>query len=739
MDKDIVQDARERFKEAKEKDREQTDRMLEELRFSNSADFQQWPESIRKMRENAEGGARPCLTFDQTNQYIQQVVNESRQNKPSIQVRPVDSKADIKVADALSGLFRHIEDVSRADIAYDTAIEHAARCGRGWLRVNTQIIDPSINQQEIIIQRIADPLSAWLDPDYQEPDGSDAMDGGIEAMIGRRAFSRQYPDADSMAGKSDPDGWCDKDGVRVLEYFKVREDKTHFLVFDDPANPGEEVTLSEDKYWEAVKEIGFKPPLIREYWAKKRTCQWYKITGEEVLEETKFPAGYVPLIPVIGSELWIEGKRYLSGLVRPMMDPARAYNYDRSNYIEHVSLQTKIPYLAAAEAVEGYENEWRNANRSNSAYLPWNALDSDGTPLPKPERAQGPVASAAYAQGSQMAQNDIQASIGMYRANLGAPSNETSGKAINERKMQGETANFHYSDNMSRSVRHLGRIIMEMLPNVIDTKRELRILGEDGQASTVTLDPEQSQSAIYKNPDKKSNLISFNPNVGRYDVSIQVGPAFGTRRQEAVEALQQVIGGNPQMMALLGDEFVKMMDIPGAEKIAKRMQSMLPPEAREQEGEDGDGPSPEVQQVMQQAQQAIQQKDMEAQQMLQQMQQMAEQLQKMQQAIEDKAADRDADIQKEQIKADAQVACEQIKAGAQQQAGQETAAHEQGESDQAMMAVVEVTNSVKALAEQLAQQNMHIFQAVAEVADAVFQPTDGGSPSVPAEVYQDEP
>lgn len=750
MDKDIVKEGRERFDACREFTREQRDLMRDDLNFSNPADPQQWPEEIKTLRANAAGGPRPCLTFDQTNQYISQVVNESRQNKPSIKVRPVDSKGDIKVADALTGVFRHIEDVSRADIAYDTAIEHAARTGLGWIRINTKVIDPYTNAQEILIQRIADQMSVELDPDWQEPDGSDAMFGFVESYTSKAAFQRAYPDAELSDWKSDTNGWLTDKQIRLVEYFNLTEQKESMLVMDDPINPGEDLVLTEKEYWEAVKETGTRLPIIRQYYAKTRKCGWYKMNGTEVLEKSEFPASFVPLVPVIGSELWIDGKRHLCGMVRPMKDPMRAYNYDRSNYIEQVSLQTKVPYLAAAEALEGHEPEWQNANRSNASYLPYNHVDSDGNPLPSPRREQAPQASSAYVQGVMQAQNDIQASIGMYRASLGAPSNETSGKAINARQRQGETANFHYSDNMSRSLRQVGRIILEMYPRVFDTKREMRILGEDGSSTTVTMDPAQPQGATMKG----SHLASFNPSIGKYDITVTVGPAFGTRRQEAVEAMKEIIGGNPQMMAMLGDEFVRMMDIPGAEKIAKRLGTMLPPAVQEMEAAENqkDGaPSPEVQQVIQQAQAAIAQRDQAGQQLSQQLQQALGELARLQAELADKDADRQADVEREQIKAEASVQQAQIEAEADvevarlQAMGQPVSAPSpQPESPQFPVQIVSqsglplqivnpnvetelqgvavLAEQFNALAQQLAEQNLHIYGAIADVVNTMQQP-----------------
>ena len=741
-DDSLITEARERFEACREATSEQREQMLDDLRFSNPSDPQQWPEEVKTVRAGAVGGPRPCLTFDQTNQFVFQVVNNGRQNKPAIKVRPVDSGADLAVADALQGMIRHIEDYSRADIAYDTALEYAARCGLGYLRVITEVTHDATNEQELRILRITDPMCVALDPDWQEPDGSDAMFGFIESTVTKRAFERDYPEAEVANWDGGKSGWTQKDTVRIAEYFRLMDDKVHMLQIEDPLNPGFTMDLEESEYWQAVQQTGERVPVSRTYWARKRRCEWFKMSGTELLvKKSTFPSSYIPIVPVIGSELWIEGKRSLCGLVRPMKDPQRAYNYDRSNYIEQVALQTKIPYLIAAEAVEGYEDEWGSANRSNAAYLPYNQFNAEGQPLNPPRREQPPQASQAYVQGAQQAQNDIQAAVGMYRANLGAPSNETSGKAIDSRQKQGDTANMHYTDNLARSLRQVGRILIEAIPRVYNTRRDQRILGENGKASIVTLDPEQDQAAVMKG----ATLASFNPAIGRYDVSVQVGPAFGTRRQEAVASLGEIINGNPQMLAMLGDVYVSLMDLPEGEKVAKRLRMSLPPEIQQAEQpDDGEGPSPEVQQIQQQAQQQVQQVQLALEGAHQQVVELEQRVEQMQAELADKEADRQADVAKVQIKADADVEAERIRAEASVAVAQSTppaTVQEPVEASEPAAPPVQVytgtqmhadpqaaeqigalIEQVGTMAQQLAEQNGHLFLAVSAIADQLNEP-----------------
>jgi hypothetical protein len=604
MSDKIVTDARERYEHAKDVLREQHDRMREDLRFSNPAEPEQWPDELRKQREGDPYGARPCLTLDRTNERIAQVVNESRRNKPATKVRPVDSAADIKVAAQLDGLFRHIEDASRAQIANDTAIEQAARVGCGWMRVVPVVVNEETNEQEIRIQRVVDPLSVHLDPDAQEPDGMDSMWGQIETRIGRKMFERAYPKASLNGWPSDLESrYLDDKTVVVLEDFVVVESKENCITI--PGIDGQSWELTEEQYWQTAQATGVKPPVLRQYMRVKRRVKWRKLTAMEVLEETDFPASYVPLIPVIGDEVWIDGKRYLSGLVRRMRDPQRLYNYERSSYVEAVALQPKVPYVGDPRSIAGYEEFWNNANRRNYPFLPAKLVDSNGSPIPPPQRQPGPALPSAYVQGASMALDDIRGSVGMYDASVGAPSNESSGKAILARQQQGDTANFHYQDNLARAIEHRSRIILEMIPSIYDTERVARILGDDGQQSSIRIDPRMPVAAKYENGKK---LIAINPAVGKYDVTVSVGPTFSSKRQEQVAALGEMINGNPQLFSMIGDAYVEAMDWPNADKIARRLKAALPPEVKaSEEGDNGADIPPEILAKMEKAQQMIDQ------------------------------------------------------------------------------------------------------------------------------------
>jgi len=251
--------AKKRFEDACDVWADQHKRMREDLEFSNPADPQQWAEEARELRKG-----RVMLTLDRTNQYIVQVVNDARKNKPGITTMPADSKGDPAVAQALDGIFRHIEYRSRAPIAYDTAIDHSARVGLGWLRVVPEVIRSDTNEQEICIKRVHDMLSV-MTLGGTEPDGSDITDAFVVTRMTKAEFERAYPKAGASSWTADG-RWFFEDEVTICEWFYIEEkESSHIRTENDD---GEGFTLSEDDYWELARKVGYAPKVVETFTVK---------------------------------------------------------------------------------------------------------------------------------------------------------------------------------------------------------------------------------------------------------------------------------------------------------------------------------------------------------------------------------------------------------------------------------------------------------------------------------------
>jgi hypothetical protein len=360
---------------------------------------------------------------------------------------------------------------------------------------------------------------------------------------------------------------------------------------------GGRMTLSEDEYWELAGKLGYSPPVHEQFIAESKKVRWIKMTGADVLEETVFPGQYVPLIPILGYELWVDGKRYVCGMVRRMMDGQRLHNYEASAQTEAMMMQPKAPFLIAERAIVGHEDEWKALNQGNPAYVTYNDVDTDNSAerINAPTRLAPPTFPAQFGLGTTRGSFEMEASVGMNRATLGQQSNAVSGRAKLADQRQGETANFHYLDNRNRSIEHMARIILSMMPVIYDERRQAKILGEDEQQSQIDIDPKM-ETAVKKQGGK---IVAINPNVGAYDARVKVGPAFTTLREEAAARLTELSNGNPPLGAALAPLIVKMHDMPEAEKISRVAIALLPPNVQQvyNEDEEDDIPPAAKQQI----------------------------------------------------------------------------------------------------------------------------------------------
>ena len=633
-EKDTLATYKERYKVLEEYWADNRTLALADMKFAAG---HQWPEDIKKLRRL---GNRPCLTVDKSGQYIRQVVNDSRQNRPAIKVRPIDDEGDIEVAEALQGIVRHVADRSNADDAYDWAIECAVKGGFGWVRVMTDYAHDNTFNQEISIERVPDALSVLMAP-HQKADGSDAADCFVVTNIPKEEFKTRWPKAKETdwESKDYQGGWADDNTVRVCEYFyKVEEKTLRHLIADG-------TVVSDDDYQRAITELGegAVPAIQDSRELPTVKVKWCRMTGAEILEERDWLGKHLPIVPCYGNESNINGKVIYTSLIHSAIDAMMLYNFSRSAYAERVALTPKAPWIAPAEATDGHP-EWEDANEKNYSVLHYNALDSNGQQLPQPNRQPASDIPEGFARDMALSEHDIQAAMGMYNASLGEKSNEKSGKAIMARQREGDTATFHFQDNLNRCVRQVGAIVVDLAPKVWDSRRTIRLLGESGDATEAMVDPKQEQPVT-----KQGGKSIYNLSIGVYDVNVSTGASYTTRRVEQAEAMMQMAQANPQAWMTHGDLIAKSQDWPNSEEWAKRSLLAMPPELRQAvEKEDTEGnASPEMQKAQQYVDQAMQQ----VQQAQQQIQQAGQQLQQEQQKSEAEKAQLDAQAAKIQAEA----------------------------------------------------------------------------------------
>jgi hypothetical protein len=563
--------ALERFDRDTRADQENRVHMLEDLKFEAG---DQWPQAVRADREK---DGRPCLTIPRTSQFKRQITGDIRLNKPSIKVRPVDGMADKKTAELLNGLIRNIEDQSRAGYVYSVGADCSVTCGIGAWRIVTEYADDDGFEQDIRIKAIPNALSVVWDSNAIEPDKGDASHCFVHYRMSKREVKSRYPNAaqvDFQVTGDDPDAtraadWYDADSMRVAEYWVKKPHRKKVYKLSDGRVLDDEGMKQPDEQ-QLIQAQGLTVVSEREVDTFK-VCQ-YILSGHEVLEGPNEWAGrYIPIIPVLGEEIWVGETRVVRGIIRPLKDAQQLFNYMRSSSAEVIALQPKQPWLVTPGMIEGQEAIWNNAGKKNLPYLLYNP---DPTmPGAMPQRQIPPQTANGFVAEAGMAADDMNAVTGIYPPALGQKSNETSGKAIIARDQQSDVSTFVFIDNIAYAIATTGKQLIDLIPKIYDTERTIRILGEDGSVQTETV------NKAVMGPDGMQQ-VQYDLSRGKYDVTVETGPSFTSRRQEAAQGMTEFARVVPMAAPLIGDMLAEAQDWPQSEKLKERLQALLPPELR---------------------------------------------------------------------------------------------------------------------------------------------------------------
>lgn len=624
-EQEILRQAREAFERARRWWSDNHAEARADLEFARLG--RQWDERIRRQRELEQ---RPCLTFNKMPAFIRQVVNDARQNKPAIKVHPQDAVADPRTAEIINGLIRNIETSSDADVAYDTAIEHAVGQGFGYWRINTRYASDDGFDQDIVIERISNPFTVYGDPRSTAAESSDWNEAFVVTTLSTSEFEAEFPEAEKTDWEADfrgAEGWIDGDRVTVAEYWTRERVGRAIVALSD----GAILSLADhEERAGALAAQGIVPV------GEPREVESFKVTqrilsGAEVLKTVDWAGRYIPIIPVYGDEIVDEdGKRHFRSLIRDAKSAQQMFNYWRTTTTELVALAPKAPFIGEQRAFE-LDPNWATANSHSHPYL----MVPAGAAIPQRQPFTGVPAGAM--QEALNASDDMKAIIGIYDASLGARSNETSGRAILARQREGDVSTFHFIDNLSRAIRHGGRVLLDLIPRVYTTERMIRVLGEPGpgrrsQPATVRIAPTGKPFAEASDPgfDAVYDLA-----VGKYDLTVSAGPSYTTRREEVTAILTEVMRSVPNSAVFLAGRLARLLDLPDAEELGREMDMLNPAKkAGEQDAMASGG---------QQALQAMQQQLLAAQAALRQT---AEALQRARAEAQDKVADRQLEARK---------------------------------------------------------------------------------------------
>lgn len=542
---------------ANEADQMNRSEALEDLKFAAG---DQWPVEIQNSRVLE---ARPCLTVNKVDAYCRQITNQMRQQRPRIKVHGMNTESDAKMAQIIQGICRHIEVQSDADQAYDKAGDFAVRMGWGYWRVTTKYSRDDSFDQDIYIEQIDNPFTVYFDPNSSQPDGSDAEKVLITTVIPKKVFKKMYPNAEidqgfTMRGTGDQNSeWIMKEDIRLAEYFYTERKAIKLCLLSD----GTSVEESDLPPQEVLDASGIT--ILDKRDSYKKQIKWCKLTAMQVLEEGEWAGKYIPIVPVYGQETVVEAKKKRFGLVRMAKDPQRMYNFWQTSLTESVALAPKAKWLLAEGQDEGHENEWAQANIKSMPVLRYKQTDIDGKPAPVPQRLQPEPPPTGVMAAAQSMTTDLMQVVGIFDpAQL--PTGNLSGKALQGQQQQVDMTNFHYYDNLTRSIRQTGRIILDLIPKIYDKERVMRIIGDDGKPEILTINQ-------YGQDEEGIDRILNDVTVGEYDIVMDTGPGYNSKRQEAVDSMMALFAADPTLIQQAGDLLVRNMDFPGADTIADRL------------------------------------------------------------------------------------------------------------------------------------------------------------------------
>ena len=586
---DLLHEAKEAFQKASDHESENRRTALDDIRFSRLGE--QWPDDVVTQRKQE---LRPCLTINKMPSFIRQVVNDARQNKPSIKVHPVDNGADPRTANVINGLIRNIEYTSNADVAYDTAIEATVAGGFGYWRVTADYSYEDSFELDLKIERISNQFSVYGDPNSTCADSSDWDSAFVVDRISKAEFKRRYGKKKNIDGDkvtvdwtseawSDDTEWLNEDGVLIAEWWRRTEVEEEIIKLSNGHIYSREA-IDEDPDLQAAIEAGALQIVQNRTITRKKVTQTF-MSGADILEVNEWKGCYIPIVPVYGDEIVVQGKRYFRSLIHNAKDAQRMFNYWRTSATELVALAPKTPWIGRKGTFDSDASRWATANTTSHAYLEFDGEMPQRQPLDS-------GAAAGSLQEAMNANDDMKAVMGIYDASLGARSNETSGRAIMARQREGDVATFHFVDNLARAIRHTGRILIDLIPKVYSEERMVRVIGEDGSQRDVKINPTQGQAVQQlpkevgpndPQPDKKEmddNGIPMteihNITLGKYDLTVTTGPSYTTQRQESAEQMMQLLQAFPQAAPVIGDLLAKALDWPGADEIAERLEKLNP-------------------------------------------------------------------------------------------------------------------------------------------------------------------
>lgn len=640
----LQDEAMELFKQAEDGWRDIRLKAVDDIAFFHG---QQWDEQLLNV---ARLKKEPTLQVNRLPQYVKQIENELRQKEMAITVAATDETGSEDTANIFTGIIRGIEQRSNAKSHYiQAAGENGALVpGIGYLKLVVDYADNQMFEQDITITSVRDPMKILCDPSVQEPDFSDAEYWFEFEDYSEKSFKRTFPRAQCNSMELFPigakmSGWLGDKSIRVARFwYKEYTSITHYLMDDGSIVSEEMVESLEDDldeggdYGKKIATVGGeKKVILRDRQITSVKIKWLDMTGAEVLNEGDWAGSMFPFVAVCGPMSVVNGERDIRGIIRFAKDSQKMLNYMASSAARRIASANKSPWIVDMKSIAAYKQTWNQANTSNAPYLPYDAFDVNraGQPNPPPQRADQTGQIQDLLLAAQKFENDLKATIGIYDAGLGATPNDQSGIAIKTLAQQGQNANFHFSDNLSSSLKRLGDVLVDIIPSIYDTPRIVKSVGADTQARLVK---------INQLIQEKGRMVEYNIRdaAGHYGVTINSGPAYATQKMAAIEQMTELMRINPAIAPYIQDIIAGNMDFEGKDVVRARLMKVLAIQAP-QVLED-----PEQEDIPPQAMAAMQQQTAIIEQLSAQMQQLQGEYQNLLVQVQTKTIEHEQSMQK---------------------------------------------------------------------------------------------
>ncbi len=533
----------------------------------------------------------PELTINLTDAFVRRVVNNIKQQRPRGKCHPVGDGADVELAEIINGIGRHVEVRSEADIAYDLAAERAIDAGEGYFRIVAEYIRPDSFQKDLRILPIRNIFTVYMDPAAIMPSGADQDWCLISVKMKRQEYRRRYPNAANVNWNDvDREGsrldWEDKEEVRLAEYFRIREKPEKLYLIRGQG--GEEYTLYHsqlprredgrvvlDDAVARLAQRGLRIDDKRD--SVKRSVEWFRLNGLLVIERQVIPGTYIPVFRVEGNAVDVDGRVRRRGMVQAMMDPQRMVNYGEVAKIKRLGLAPKAPWIAAEGQLDGHP-EWNDANQKAYSVLIYKpiTIETNSLPImiPPPTRQPPAQIEAGFSEFVQGMRSNLVAVAGMPNE----PGQDeqgvvVSGRAIDRRQWLSDQSHFQYYEHLTQAIGQCWRVMLEWIPVYFSERRMQRIIGEDSTPQMVPINhPEEGEDGAVR---RVKNDLS----IGRYDVVMDTGPGYETKREEGAANLLD-LAKIPPLAELIAqrapDLLFRAIDHPYMQELADRLMAATP-------------------------------------------------------------------------------------------------------------------------------------------------------------------